>query len=93
MKHVDPAALTSPQPAAKALRAATLVIYGTLILLALTVPQSLTNWLREMNENPLEVLALRGAEAWQSAAERSGLPAVYRRARDLFIAVSGVEPD
>ena len=92
MQHVDPAALTPP-PAAKPLRAAALVIYGTLVLLALTIPQSLTNWLRDMNENPVEAVALRGADAWQAAAEKTRLPAVYRHARDVFIAVSGVEPD
>jgi len=92
MKHVAPAALMPP-PAAKPLRAAALVIYGTLALLALAIPQSLTNWLRDMNENPVEALALRGAEVLQSAAERTGVPAVYRHARDAFIAISGVEPD
>ena len=91
MTHLDPATL--PQPTAKPLRTAALIIYGTFILLALTIPQSLTNWLRDMNENPVEVLALRGAEAWQAVAEKTRVPAVYRRARDRFIAVSGIEPD
>ena len=91
MKHVDPAQL--PPPSAKPLRTAALVIYGTFALLALTIPQSLPNWLRDMNENPLEGVALRGAEAWQAAAEKTRLPAVYRHARDVFIAVSGAEPD
>ena len=92
MTHADPAALTPP-PAARPLRTAALIIYGTFVLLALTIPQSLTNWLRDMNENPLQAVALRGAEAWQAAAEKTRLPAVYRQARDVFIAVSGVEPD
>jgi len=91
MTHLDPATL--PQPTAKPLRTAALIIYGTFILLALTIPQSLTNWLRDMNENPLQAMALRGAEAWQAATEKTRLPAVYRHARDVFIAVSGVEPD
>jgi hypothetical protein len=89
--HADPAALLPP--AAKPLRTAALIIYGTFILLALTIPQSLTNWLRDMNENPLQAVALRGAEAWQAVTEKTRLPAVYRHARDVFIAVSGVEPD
>jgi len=91
MNHVDPAAL--PPPPARPLHAAALVIYGTLFLLALAIPQSLANWLRDMNENPVEALALRGAEAWQAAAAKTRLPAVYRRARGVFIAISGVEPD
>jgi hypothetical protein len=92
MQHVDAAHLTPP-PAARPLRTAALVVYGTLILLMLTIPQSLTNWLRDMNENPVQVLALRGAEVVQAAAEKTRLPAIYRHARDGFIAVSGVEPD
>jgi hypothetical protein len=91
MQHVDPTAL--PPPAARPLRAAALVLYGAFILLALTIPQSLTNWLRDMNENPVQLAALRGAEAWQAVAEKTHLPAVYRCARDAFIAVTGVEPD
>lgn len=93
MTHADPAAPPPPPAPAKPLRTTALIIYGTFALLALTIPQSLTNWLRDMNENPVEALALHSAEAWQAATEKTGLPAVYRHARDVFIEVSGVEPD
>jgi len=81
-----------PHPATP-LRTAALVIYGTLTLLALAIPQSLTNWLSDMNDNPVQQVALHGAEFWQGAAEWTGVPAVYRFARNGFIAVSGIEPD
>jgi len=40
MKHVDPTELDPPQPAG-ALRTAAIVIYATLVLLAVTIPQSI----------------------------------------------------
>ena len=62
-------------------------------LLALTIPQSLTNWLGDMNGNPVQETALRGAEILRNLSQRAGVAAVYQRARDIFIAVTGVEPD
>jgi hypothetical protein len=90
MKHAKPSNFDQPRSSSP-LRTAAIVIYATLALLAVTIPQSLTNWLRDMNRNP--ETALRGAEVLQDLSERSGLPAIYRRARDAFIAASGAEPD
>jgi hypothetical protein len=36
---------------------------------------------------------LRGAEVLRNLSQRAGVATVYQRARDIFIAISGVEPD
>ena len=92
MKHVNPSAF-EPARSTSALRTAAIVIFATLALLAVTIPQSVVNWLADMNANPVQETALRGAEALRNLSQRSGVATVYQRARDLFIAISGVEPD
>ena len=71
------------------LRTTAIVIYGTLALLAVTIPQSVVNWLGDMRGNPVQETLMRAAEALQSAADGTGIAAPYRRARDLFDAVTG----
>jgi hypothetical protein len=92
MKHAKPPEFATPRSSAS-LRNAAIVIYATLALLAVTIPQSLVNWLGDMNGNAVEETLLRGAEGLQNVSERTGLATVYRRARDLFIAVSGADAD
>jgi hypothetical protein len=92
MKHTRPTEFEPPRPAS-ALRTATIVIYTTLMLLAVTIPQSVVNWFADMNANPVQETALRGAEALRNLSQRAGVATVYQRARDIFIAISGVEPD
>jgi hypothetical protein len=92
MKHVDPIELERPRPTGE-LRTAAIVLYGTLMLLAVTIPQSVVNWLADMNGNPVEESALRGAQYLQNLSQQAGIATVYQRARDIFIAISGVEPD
>ncbi len=92
MKHVDPTEIERPRPAGQ-LRTAAIVLYGTLMLLAVTIPQSVVNWLADMNGNPVEETALRGAETLRNMSQGAGVSTVYQRARDIFIAISGVEPD
>ncbi len=92
MLHIDQSNVGpagSPHP----LRATAIVIYLTLALLAVTIPQSLVNWLRDMNGNPAQETLLRGAEALQSVADDSGVAAVYRRIRALFLAVRDKEDE
>ena len=92
MKHASPTEFEPLRPAG-ALRTASIVIYATLMLLAVTIPQSVVNWLADMNGNPVQETALRGAEVLGNLSERTGVPTVYQRARAIFIAISGVEPD
>ena len=92
MKHVNPSEFERPH-SANPLRTAAIVLYGTLALLAVTIPQSVVNWLADMNGNPVEETALRGAEVLRNLSQRAGVAAVYQRAKDIFIAISGVEPN
>lgn len=92
MKHANPSAFEPPRPAS-ALRTTAIVIYATLMLLAVTIPQSVVNWLADMNANPVQETALRGAEALRTLSQRAGVATAYRQARDIFFAISGVEPD
>jgi hypothetical protein len=92
MKHVNATEFERPR-SNSALRTAAIVIYTTLALLAVTIPQSLVNWLADMNGNPVEETAMQGAEVLRNLSQRAGVATVYQRARDIFIAVSGVEPD
>ena len=92
MKPVNPSEFERPRPAGN-LRTAAIVIYATLALLAVTIPQSIENWLADMNGNPVQETALRGAEVLRNLSQRAGVATVYQRARDIFIAISGAEPD
>ena len=92
MKHADPSEF-EPSRSTNPLRTAAIVIYGTLMLLAVTIPQSVENWLADMNGNPVEETALRGADVLRNLSQRASVATVYQRARDIFIAISGVEPD
>lgn len=91
MRHVRPSEFER-QPQSP-LRVTAIVIYLTLALLAVTIPQSLTNWLSDMNGNPVQETALRSAEILRNLSQRAGVAGPYQRARDIFIAVSGAEPD
>jgi hypothetical protein len=73
------------------LRTAAIVIYATLALLVAAIPQSLTNWLRDMKSSELQERLLPGAEWLQSLSERAGLTTPYRRGRELFLALKGGE--
>ena len=82
-----PEALPPPRP----LRTAAIVIYATLALLAIAIPQSPANWLRDMKSSAVQETLLRGAEALEDAARRTGIDVPYRRARALFLAFAGKE--
>jgi hypothetical protein len=92
MKHANPTEFERPRPTGDLCTAA-IVLYATLVLLAVTIPQSVVNWLADMNGNPVEDTALRGAEVLRNLSQRAGIATVYQRGRDIFIAISGAEPD
>ena len=79
------------QGRAPPVRTAAVVIYATLALLILTVPQALPNWLRDMEENPVQQVLLQAASGVQAAAEAVGLDVPYRRARAAFHQWTGKE--
>ena len=74
-------------------RTAAIIVYATLALLILAIPQSLPNWLRDMEENPVQQVLLQAASGVQAAAEAVGLDVPYRWARATFRAWTGREDD
>jgi hypothetical protein len=84
---------TRGQGGARPMRTAAVVIYATFALLIVTIPQALPNWLRDMEENPVQQVLLRAAGGVQEAAQAVGLDVPYRRARAAFHAWSGKEDD
>ena len=81
------------QGSADPVRTATVVIYATLLLLILTIPQSLASWLRDMEENPVQRILLHAADAVQAASHKAGLDVVYIEARSRFFALVGKEDE
>jgi hypothetical protein len=74
-------------------RTAAVIIYATFALLILTIPQSLPNWLRDMEENPVQQALLQAASGVQAASQAVGLDVPYRRARAAFHQWAGKEDD
>ena len=77
------------QGGARPVRTAAVIVYATLALLVLTIPQSLPNWMRDMEESPVQQVLLQAASAVQTASEAIGLDVPYRRARAAFHAWAG----
>lgn len=75
------------------LGAAAAVIYGTLALLALTVPRGLTNWSRDLDPGTGQVVMLDVALAIQSASRALGADRPYVAARALFLKATGKTED
>jgi hypothetical protein len=81
------------QGGARPVRTAAVVVYATFALLILTIPQSLPNWLRDMEESPVQQVLLHAASGVQAASQAVGLDVPYRRARAAFHAWTGKEDD
>ena len=81
------------QGSAQPIRTAAIIIYATFALLILTIPQSLPNWLRDMEENPGQRVLLGAASGVQAASQAVGLDVPYRRARAAFYAWAGKQDD
>jgi hypothetical protein len=81
------------QGGGRPVRTAAVIIYATLALLILTIPQSLPNWLRDREESPVQQVLLHAASGVQAASEAIGLDVPYRRARAAFRAWAGKEDD
>jgi hypothetical protein len=77
----------------RSVRTAAVVIYATFGLLIVTIPQSLPNWLRDMEENPAQQILLQAASGVQVAAQMVGLDVPYRRVRSAFHAWTGKDDD
>jgi hypothetical protein len=77
------------QPQQHPVRTTAVVIFATLILLALTVPQALVNWTRNFDPNPLQETVLSFAQWVQTASRDLRLNAPYVHGRALFLKLTG----
>jgi hypothetical protein len=70
-----------------------IVIYATLLLLAITVPRGLVNWSRNFDPNPLQEVVFRFAQTVQLGSRQLGLDQPYIRGRELFLQLTGKRDD
>lgn len=66
------------------LRTAAAVLYATLAILWLAIPQSITNWSREYLPDFVQPYATSAAEAVEAAAKATRIPLLYEYARAGF---------
>jgi hypothetical protein len=90
INHVPPG---PGAPQARPLRTTSIVIYATLALLLLTIPQSLVNWVKGFEPNRVQAAALSAAEVVADASHRLGLDRPFAWGRERFLAVTGKRDD
>lgn len=66
------------------LRTTALILYATLAILWLAIPQSVTNWSREFLPDFTQPYATRIAETAEGAASATRIPLLYESARASF---------
>jgi len=84
---------TPGRPQAQPLKTTSLVIYATLILLAITIPRALVNWSKNFEPNRAQEATLRVAETIQSLSQRIGADWVFREGREVFLKETGKRDD
>ncbi len=75
------------------LRVTAIVVYATLALLALTIPQSMVNRLNDFGPNAARDAALTLTQAFAGASHRIGADWAYHAGRRLFLSVTGKQDD
>lgn len=70
-----------------------IVIYATLLLLAITIPRGLVNWARNFDPNPLQEVAYDFALTVQLGSRQLGLDQPYVHGRALFLKLTGKRDD
>ena len=88
--HISPGA---GRPLLRPLRTTSIVIYATLVVLALAVPRALVNWSKNFEPNPAQELLLRRAQAAQTLSQHLYLDWPYVRGRALFLRLTGKKDD
>ena len=81
------------RPQARPLETTSMVIYATLLLLAITIPRALVNWSKNFEPNVAQEAVLRMAEAIQSMSHRIGADWLYREGRKGFLELTGKRDD
>lgn len=69
------------------------VIYATLILLALAIPRGLVNWAKNFEPSAPQATLLNAAEAVQSLSHRIGADWAFVQCRELFLRATGKRED
>jgi len=85
--------LGAGRPQERPLATTSVVIYATLVLLALAIPRGLVNWSRNFDPNPLQELLMRTALELQSVSRDLGVNWPYVRGRELFLRLTGKQDD
>lgn len=75
------------------LAAASVTIYATLLCLVLTTPGSVVGALRDASPNPVTIRLLALATAIETRLDGTGLPPLYRAAKERFRQISCGAPD
>lgn len=79
--------------ASRGLRRAGLTLYGTLLLVGLAAPHSLVAALREARPHLVAEAVLAAAEPAAGLIEATGVPGLFRAARERFRLLSCGAPD
>jgi len=93
LRDPDHVPLGVGRPQEKPLTTTSVVIYATLVLLALTVPRGLVNWSKNFEPNPAQQLLQSFATEVQSASRLLHLDWPYARGRELFLQLTGKQDD
>ena len=88
MSGETPRSSDPPTHDAGALGKTAVVIYAALLLLALTIPESLAGWIRDMKSIEIQEALLPAAQALQRFGEDTGISVPYTRARAAFLALT-----
>ena len=81
------------EPQRRPLATTSVVIYATLILLAITIPRGLVNWSKNFEPSAPQEIMLRVAEAIQSLSHRIGADWLFAKAREEFLKATGKRDD
>ena len=69
------------------------VIYATLVLLALTIPRGLVNWAKNFEPSTPQAAVLNVAETVASLSHRIGADWAFAKCRELFLRATGKGED
>jgi hypothetical protein len=75
------------------LRTTAIIVYLTLVVLALAMPQAAVNRLNDFTPNPVRDAALAVAQPIADMSHRLGLDRPYREGRRLFLWITGKTED
>jgi hypothetical protein len=75
------------------LRTTSAVIYGTFVFLIVAIPQSIENWLTDLNVNRQNAILGFLAEAVQVASTSTRSGSLYIKGRQVFLDLTGKEED